>query len=124
MLPDFKPDTDYLPPGNHHVAWPEFVKRYGYNKQRQKILNRLQFTLQLLRLGGGRRRVDRAKSRSMSSSRAHQAAARPPPSPGSVAGRLPAGTPSPSSTARAPAWAVPPGSSRPGVKASQPAGRG
>jgi hypothetical protein len=51
-LPEFDPETGYLPPGMHAVDWPEFRTRFGWNATRHRLIAHLEEALLLLRAAG------------------------------------------------------------------------
>jgi hypothetical protein len=51
-LPEFDPETGYLPPGIHAVDWAEFQTRFGWNANRHRLLEQLEAALLLLRAAG------------------------------------------------------------------------
>lgn len=52
MIPEFEKKTGYLPLGIHDASWAEFVKRFGSNAYRQRMLGGLLAALQNLRFAG------------------------------------------------------------------------
>lgn len=54
MIPDFDPDTGYLPVGEHSATWQEFVERFGWNPHRTQLLHGLRRLAAALRDGGCR----------------------------------------------------------------------
>lgn len=38
MIPEFDPQTGYLPPGIHQGAWDEVVGRFGGNSHRSRLI--------------------------------------------------------------------------------------
>ena len=41
-----------MPPGVHQASWDEILERYGYNKERQRLLTGLKAALDNLKLAG------------------------------------------------------------------------
>ena len=54
MLPDFDPETGYLPPGTHLMAWTDVSSYFGFNSHRSRLLEGLLAALQNLSRAGCR----------------------------------------------------------------------
>lgn len=54
MIPPFDNGTGYLPPGVHKARWDEFALRFGFNRQRRRMLEGLLEALRNLRDAGCR----------------------------------------------------------------------
>jgi hypothetical protein len=55
VIPAFESDTQKLPPGIHEASWDEFVERFGYTRQRQRLLDGLRAALDALARAGCKR---------------------------------------------------------------------
>jgi len=55
VIPAFEPGTQKLPPGVHAANWAEFVERFGYTPDRQRLLAGLRCALDALVQVGCRR---------------------------------------------------------------------
>lgn len=53
-IPDFN-DLGYLPPGVYESSWPEFMKRFATNAQRQRLITGIAAALHKLGIAGCRR---------------------------------------------------------------------
>lgn len=51
MIPDFEP-SGLLKPGVHTATWAEITERFGYNPQRELLLDALRRALEALRAAG------------------------------------------------------------------------
>ena len=51
MIPKYD-SRGNLPPGVHQASWDEILERYGYNKERQRLLTGLKAALDNLKLAG------------------------------------------------------------------------
>lgn len=54
MLPNFDPETGYLPPGTHLMAWADISRYFGFNGHRSRLLAGLLAALRNLSRAGCR----------------------------------------------------------------------
>lgn len=52
MIPEFDPETGYLPAGEHEASWTEFSARFGWNDHRRRLLRGLERMARSLQRAG------------------------------------------------------------------------